>query len=153
MRSTRWQLIFCFGHCCVVLAVLVSVPFSKRAFALPLLLRLYRNKSECLKKGQTYRKKTELARDLIDVFASWCGPRRITLAMDSAYCNDTVMNGLPEQISVYGAMRPDAVLTDTPPPRRAGHAGRTRQRGEVLRKPEALAQDGRTQWQSCKASL
>ena len=153
VRSTKRQLIFCFGHCWVVLAVLVNVPFSRRAFALPLLLRLYRNKKECEKKGQTYRKKTELARELIDVFASWCGPRRIDLTMDSAYCNDTVMNRLPEQIVVYGAMRPDAVLTDAPPPRKAGQAGRARLRGEVLRKPEALAEDGRTKWQSCKALL
>ena len=153
VRSTKRQLIFCFGHCWVVLAVLVPVPFSRRAFALPLLLRLYRNKSECEKKQQPYRKKTELARDLIEVLACWCGPRRIELAMDSAYCNDTVMNRLPEQIAVYGAMRPDAVLTDAPPPRRAGQAGRARLRGEVLRKPEALAQDGRTKWQSCKATL
>lgn len=153
VRSTKRQLIFCFGHCWVVLAVLVNVPFSQRAFALPLLLRLYRNKKECEKKHQTYRKKTELARDLVEVLASWCGPRRIELTMDSAYCNDTVMHQLPEHIAVYGAMRSDAVLTDAPPPRRAGKAGRARLRGEVLRKPEALAGDGRTKWQSCKALL
>ena len=153
VRSTKRQLIFCFGHCWVVLAVLVSVPFSRRAFALPILLRLYRNKSECEKKRHPYRKKTELARELIEVLASWCGARRIELAMDSAYCNDTVMNRLPDHIAVFGSMRPDAVLTAAPPPRRAGQAGRTRLRGEVLRKPEALAQDGRTKWQSCKAML
>lgn len=153
VRSTKRQRIFCFGHCWVVVAVLVDVPFSRRPFALPLLLRLYRNKTECERKQQTYRKKTELARELIDVLASWCGPRRIELSMDSAYCNDTVMNRLPEQIAVYGAMRPDAVLTDAPTPRNGGRAGRTRLRGDVLRKPEALARDGRTQWQSCKANL
>ena len=66
---TKRQLIFCFGHCWVVLAVLVPVPFSRRAFALPLLLRLYRNKSECEKKHHPYRKKTELARELINTTA------------------------------------------------------------------------------------
>ena len=153
VRSTKRRLIFCFGHCWVVLAVLVPVPFSRRPFALPLLLRLYRNKSECEKKGHPYRKKTELARELIEVLAGWCGARRIELAMDSAYCNDTVMNRLPEHIAVFGAMRPDAVLTDAPLPRQAGQAGRKRLRGEVLRKPEVLAQDGRSKWQSCKAVL
>jgi hypothetical protein len=43
VRSTRRHRVFCFGHCWVVLAVLMPVPFSQRAWALPLLLRLYRN--------------------------------------------------------------------------------------------------------------
>jgi DDE superfamily endonuclease len=153
VRSTRRQRIFCFGHCWVVLAVLVSVPFARRTFALPLLLRLYRNKSECEKKRHPYRKKTELARELIEVLASWSGPRRIELAMDSAFCNDTVLHRLPEHIAVFGSMRPDAVLTDAPLPRSPRQPGRKRLRGEVLRKPEALARDGRSQWQSCKAVL
>ncbi len=153
VRSTRRQRIFCFGHCWVVLAVLVPVPFSKRAFALPLLLRLYRNKKECAKRHHAYRKKTELARELINVLASWCGARRVELTMDSAYCNDTVMHRLPAQIAVFGAMRPDAVLTEAPPPRTKGRPGRKRLRGAVLRKPEALAGDGRTPWQSCEATL
>lgn len=153
VRSTKGRLIFCFGHCWVVLAVLVPVPFSSRAFALPLLFRLYRNKKECEKKKQAYRKKTQLARELIDVLASWCPSRRIELAMDSAYCNDTVMHKLPPRIVVFGAMRPDAVLTSLPPPAQPGRPGRRRLRGEVLRKPETLARDGRTPWQTGTAML
>lgn len=37
---------FCFGHCWVVLAVVVRIPLSKRTWALPLLFRLYRTKKE-----------------------------------------------------------------------------------------------------------
>lgn len=43
-----------------MLAILVTVPFSRRPWALPILFRLYRNKKECAKKRQQYRKKTEL---------------------------------------------------------------------------------------------
>lgn len=153
VRSTRRQRIFSFGHCWVVLAVLVPVPLCGRAFALPFALRLYRNRKECEKKGHPYRKKTELARELLDLLDSWCGGRRIELAMDSAYCNDTVMNRLPEHITVFGSMRSDAVLTEAPAPRRKGARGRTRLRGALLRKPEALARDARTPWQTCTANL
>jgi hypothetical protein len=153
VRSTRLCKVFCFGHCWVMLAVLVTVPFSRRPWALPILFRLYRNKKECAKKRHPYRKKTELARDLLDVFLGWVGGRRVELAADSAYCNDTVTRGLPKSVVLFGAMRPDAVLTALPESRPSHKAGRHRKRGNVLPKPEALAQDDTHPWKSCEAYL
>jgi hypothetical protein len=154
VRSTRLCKVFCFGHCWVMLAVLVTVPFSRRPWALPILFRLYRNKKECAKKKHVYRKKTELAREMLDVFIGWVGSRRIELAADSAYCNDTVTRDLPGSVVLFGAMRPDAVLTAEPPKARPGKkAGRPRKRGEVLPKPLQLASDDRHDWQTCKAML
>jgi SRSO17 transposase len=155
VRSTRGVLVFCFGHCWVMLAVLLPLPFSKeRTWALPILFRLYRNKKECAKKKHPYRKKTELARETLDVLVGWAGARRIELAADSAYCNDTVMRGLPDSVVLFGAMRPDAVLTDPPPERGPNKkAGRPRKRGVVLAKPQALAEDERQPWKTCEATL
>jgi hypothetical protein len=119
VRSTRRLRVFCFGHCWVVLAVLVRVPFSQRTWALPVLFRLYRSKKECTPcDDAAYFKKTELAREMLDLFVSWVGTRRVELAADSAYCNDTVTRGLPSSVVLFGAMRPDAVLTELPAPRR-----------------------------------
>lgn len=42
VRSTKLCRIFTFGHCWVVLAVLVRLPFPTRTWALPVLFRLYR---------------------------------------------------------------------------------------------------------------
>ena len=153
VRSTRLCKVFCFGHCWVMLAVLVTVPFSRRPWALPILFRLYRNKKECAKKRHPYRKKTELARDMLDVFLGWVGDRRVELAADSAYCNDTITRGLPKSVVLFGAMRPDAVLTALPESRPSHKAGRHRKRGDVLPKPEALAQDDTHPWKSCEAHL
>jgi hypothetical protein len=149
VRSTRRQKIFCFGHVWVVLAVLVDVPFSRRPWALPLLFRLYRNEKECAKHGAVYRKKTELAREMIDVFASWT-QREIQLAADSAYCNRTITRGLPRRIKMFGAMRPDAVLTALPTSTRSGpRGGRPSKRGKLLPKPEEIAADEARPWQKC----
>jgi hypothetical protein len=153
VRSTRRQRVFCFGHCWVVLAVRVSVPFARRSWALPLMFRLYRNKKECAAHGHPYRKKTELARQMIDIFLQWAGDRRVELAADSAYCNDTVTRGLPARLVLIGAMRPDAVLTTLPEAGPCRKTGRRRKRGELLPKPEALARDGRRPWQKCEAEL
>jgi DDE superfamily endonuclease len=154
VRSTKRQKVFCFGHCWVVLAVLVSVPFSTRTWALPVLFRLYRTQKDCERQGAARRKKTELAREMLDVFCSWVTDRRIELAADSAFCNDTVTHGLPERVVLFGAMRPDAVLTELPPSAGpSGKGGRPRKRGRLLRKPEQIARDGRTPWQSTEAML
>lgn len=154
VHSTRRQRIFCFGHCWVVLAVLVPLPFSVRPWALPILFRLYRTKKECAAKGAPYRKKTELARELVDVLVGWAGDRRIELRADCAYCNDTVTRDLAPQVVLFGAMRPDAVLTALPAEASPGtRGGRRRKRGVVLPKPEALARDAGVAWRTCQAFL
>lgn len=153
VRSTRRHRVFVFGHCWVVLAVLVRVPFSSRAWALPVLFRLYRNKKECMRRDAVYKKKTELAREMLDVFVSWSGGRRVEVAADGAYCNDTVSRGLPDHVILFGAMRPDAVLTEPPPMQTQRGAGRPRKRGRELRKPEKIGADGRTAWQTTTATL
>jgi hypothetical protein len=120
---------------------------------LPILFRLYRNKKECTRKRHPYRKKTELARDMLDVFHRWVGDQRVEVAADAAYCNDTVTRGLPTSFVLFGAMRPDAVLTELPDERAAAPTGRRRRRGAVLPKPEALACDDGKPWRTCEADL
>lgn len=153
VRSTRRFRVFCFGHCWVVLTVLVRVPFSPRTWGLPVLFRLYRGKKECSEPEASYFKKTELAREMLDVFVSWVGARRVELAADSAYCNATVLSGQPPSVVVFGAMRPDAVLTSLPSPRKPGQRGRTSKRGAPVPKPQALANDDRLRWQTATAEL
>jgi hypothetical protein len=156
-RSTRKRRVFSFGHCWVVLAVLVPVPFSERRWALPVLFRLYRSKKTCAKQNSSknpYRKKTELARDMLDLAIAWVAGRRIELCADSAYSNHTVTQQLPDSVVLLGAMRPDAVLT-APPPARVGtqRSGRPRKRGETLAKPQTLAQNPASEWQLLKITL
>ena len=151
VRSTKRQKVFVFGHCWVVVAVLLTVPFSRRAWALPVLFRLYRNIKDCERRGVAHKKKTELAREMLDIIVRWSGTRRVEVAADSAYCNDTLSHGAPDQVVFFGSMRPDAVLTSMPDFLPTG--GRPRKRGHVLRKPEKLARDGRTAWSTTQATL
>lgn len=146
VRSTRTMKAFCFGHCWVVLAVLLRVPMSKRTWALPLLFRLYRTKKETANDVAAYDKKTVLARELTHVFASWVGARRVELAVDAAYCCDTVIRGLPSNFVLVGALRLDAALTSAPLPRMVGTRGRPKKRGEALPKADLIAQDPARPW-------
>lgn len=141
VRSTRKTKVFAFGHVWVVLAVVVPVPFARRGFALPILFRLYRNEAECERHGATYRKRTELARELVDVVLSWLSElaptRPLTLALDNGYSNHTVLGGLPPRVTSVGAMRPDAALDVA---------------GEPL-SPATLAADPTRPWQRVEAEL
>jgi hypothetical protein len=153
VRSTKRFRVFTFGHVWVVLSVVIRVPFSRRHWAVPILFRIYRNQKECERHGDPYRKKTELGRELVELLAGWAGTRHVHLATDSAYCNDTLMRHLPPTITVFGAMRSDAVLTALPTAPRRPRAGRRPVRGKRLPKPAVLAKSERVPWQRCTAEL
>jgi len=152
VRSTKKYKVFCIGHCWVVVACLVKFPFSKQPWALPVLFRLYQNKKTCAKKKIPYRKKTELARDMIDTVVEWVNGRTMELTGDSAYCNSTITKDLPKNVDLIGDMRPDAVLTALPP-KRIKNPGRPKLRGRTLAKPKVLAHDTRRPWKSCQVNL
>lgn len=153
VRPTRAMRILTFGHCWVVLAVLVSVPFSRRPWALPVLLRLFRNEKQCRRKKVEHRKKTQLAREMIDVVLSWTDSRRFEITADQAYCNSTVLRDLPKSVLFLGDMRPDAVLTAPPLAAKGKASRRPRVRGDLLPKPQALADDEKVPWQRTTATL
>lgn len=153
VRSTKKFRVFCFGHVWVVVAVVVRVPFSPRKWALPVLLRLYRNKSECERRGHCYRKKTELGREMVDLIAQWAASRDIDVVADSAYCNDTLTRALDARVTVIGAIRPDAVLTAAPTEAERKATGRRRKRGKLLPKPEKIYDSKRYPWHSAELTL
>lgn len=173
VRSTKKRRVFSFGHCWVAVTVLMPLPFCKRCWALPVLFRLYRNKKTCAKKNYEYKKKTELAREMLDLIVAWADGRPIELAGDSAYSCSTVVKGLPETVSLFGSMRPDAVITALPEDeepqqdktkskrKKVGdkkngkrkRRGRKPKRGKTLPKPEELAKDESCPWQTCTVDL
>jgi hypothetical protein len=152
VRSSQKKKVLAKGHAWVTLALLVHLPFTQRAVALPLLFRLYRGKEECLRKGHAYRKKTQLAVLLLRHVASWVGERPVELLLDSGYCTDSVLGHLPKHFVVFGSMRLDAALTQVPV-RVPGHKGRPRKKGERLPSPEQLARDPEVKWQRARIEL
>lgn len=153
VRSSKLTRVFAFGHVWVILSVVVHLPFSKRPWALPVLFRLYRTKKEHARNRRgPYRKKTELARELIDVAVSWMPQRQFRVSADVAYANDTVLRGLPDNVHFVGAMRTDAVLTALPTSDERKKTGRRRKRGKVLPKPIGMSKST-APWKKLSAFL
>jgi len=155
VRSTVRRKVFAFGHCWVVLSVVVHFPaFSRRPWALPILFRLYRSKKECRSNRQgSYKKKTELAREMLDVMHAWRPDARFRVSCDCAYANATVLRDLPNNIDMVGAMRPDAVLTAPPTEAERKKTGRRRKKGAVLPKPLALSKSAKQRWKKVKVHI
>ena len=152
VRSTKKRKSFCFGHCWLVLAILVEVPFSPRVWAIPILFRLYRNKKDA---PEDYAKKTELAREMLQVVLGWIEGTKsswqVAVALDQGYANSTVMKGMPAHVTFFGAMRTDAALTALPT--NTQDKGPAQKRGQRLPTPAELAAGKKTAWRTVQAHL
>ena len=125
--STRTRPVFHWGHVWVVLAVVVRVPLWNKKFALPVLARLYRAVKLCKKERRPFRKKTELAAEMIALVAAALPDRKIHVVGDAAYANSSIVKRLPSNTHFTGRARPDAALYSPP---RQQRLGRPRVKGE-----------------------
>jgi hypothetical protein len=138
------------GHGWVQLGVVVNVPWSTRAWFVPLLSRLYRGKKEA---GFGHRSKPQLARERLDVVLGWVGARRtLRLLVDSAYMTVNLRRGLPlDRLTVVGSLTTNAALFRRPVRARRGQ--RPRRQGTRLPTPAARHHDRRRNWQRVETSV
>jgi hypothetical protein len=139
----RTQLFSC-GHCWVILALRVPLPWDRdRGIALPILFRLYRSKKRC--DERSYRKRTELAHELVCLLESWIpAGYRLFVAADGEYASKTLVRKLSPATTFIGPMVMDAALFG--PAGRYQGVGRPRKVGRRLRSPKQMAELGSTSW-------
>jgi hypothetical protein len=162
LRSTQKRPVFSFGHSWVVFSLHVSFPFAPgKVWALPILVRLYRKKKTSklapgrngmLEKKQTgqasgkeYRTRPQLALEMIQIVASWLGPRRLRMLGDSEYAGGSISRHLPANTELISRMTMNAALYKLPPLKTAGR-GRRPKKGARLSSPLQMAQDPKAYW-------
>ncbi|WP_449304753.1 IS701 family transposase [Persicimonas caeni] len=141
----RHRVRFSFGLNFVVLAVWVPCPFvHARGVAIPVLFRLYRSKKTC-PEGK-WKRRTELAVEMLEVLRSWWPTRPLELCVDDEYACKRVGAVLDQNIILTAPMRFDAALYQH---KRPEHTGRGRRPiwGKRLETPKELAQDASVPWQ------
>ena len=149
VTSTRKRKNLIRGHCWVELGVVVNVPWSKRAWFIPVLSRLYRGKKEA---GLEYRTKSQLGREMVDLVLTWVDPRRnVRLLLDSGYMVKPMLRDLPlARVTVFGSLKTNAALYRPPPlgqgRRERKRCGRPRKMGTRLPTPATMHRDGRRKW-------
>lgn len=139
LLSTRKTAIMNWGHSWVVLGVIVRLPFApEQCFCLPILFRLYISKQTVAKKGGTYRKRSQLAVEMLELLCTAYENRRFHVIADSAYGGKTVYLNLPKNCNLTSRLDLDARLHEAPPVRKPGANGRPRKRGQRLPAPRQM---------------
>lgn len=143
---------FSFGHNWVILCLCVQTRWNvNRWMAIPIALRLYRSKKRCPK--EQYRKRTELARELVEMVNGWTPEnRKITLVGDSEYACRQVVRELPERIVFIGPMNMNAALYEPPPAQSKGR-GRPRSKGNRIVSARQLIAADDVPWESREMTL
>ncbi len=158
--SSRAKPLVSWGHDWVVLCLIVAHPFwaPSKVFALPVAMRLYRNR-QGLTKGKkskpktaqpkadpTHRTRPELARELIALVAGWFPNDRLLVTGDSAYGGQSVLSHLPDNVDLISHVHAKGALYAPAPPRAPKAKGAPRKKGERLSGMADWANDPTQSW-------
>lgn len=140
------------GHAWVVLAVHVPVPWKGPGIAVPILAELYRSPKTCPE--SEYRKRSEIARDLVTKLQTWLpSDRRLNLLADREHACKTTLRDLDPRIDFTGPMPMDAMLFA---PLKKGYVqkrGTPRIKGDRLPSPLQLAADEQARWKKQRVKI
>jgi SRSO17 transposase len=162
--SSRKKPLVSWGHDWVVLCILIVHPSwaPTKVFALPVAVRLYRNRQGLTKgkKGKAktskakgeHRTRPELAVELIRLAATWFPNDTIVVTGDSAYGGRSVLSHLPPNAHLISHVHPKGALYDRPAPPEPGakSQGRPRKKGKRLPTMAQWAEDLNQPWTELK---
>jgi hypothetical protein len=139
LLSSRSHTVTNWGHCWVVVSVLVAFPFwPGRYFSLPILFRLYLNKKKAQKLRRKYRSKPELVVEMLRLLCERYENLRFHAVGDSAYGGQSVLGQLPSNCDLTSRLLLAARLHEAPPTPQPGRRGRPRRRGRKLPTPKQM---------------
>ncbi len=149
LRSTVNQINYALGIRWITVAVLVSVPWSRRLWALPFMTIPTRSPKTSAQLHKPHRTVAEWAMVMISKVRQWQPERDITLVGDGSYAVVALgdhCRKLPRAVRLVSRLRLDARLYDSPAPRPKGKRGPQPKKG--MRQPALAARvsDPQTVW-------
>jgi len=136
----------------VVASVIVQAPlWPGRLFAIPVSMRLYRNKRTCCRERMQFKTKPQLALEMLNEIALWLPDRRIRLHVDGAYAAGCLMKHRPADMHAVGRLRADAALRALPQ-QRTHRRGRPRVMGIRLPCPKDYVASLPDRWRCVRVS-
>lgn len=140
-RSTHSFIAHMWGHKWVVLAILVDLPGTKRPWALPILVALYRDKKDNKSQGLRHKTPSDLMRQLLCVMLHWFPERKFIFSGDGGYATHALTRFArrhQKQLTLVSRFHADASLYATPPKPNKKSVGRPRVKGNKRPSPEAV---------------
>jgi hypothetical protein len=158
--SSRAKPLVSWGHDWVVLCLVIVNPFwaPTKVFALPIAMRLYRNrqgltkgkkdkaKKKKAKPDPNHRTRPQLAVELISLVAAWFPDDEIVITGDSAYGGKSVLSHLPKNVHLISHVHPKGALYAPPPPHTEKSKGAPRKKGARLPGMAQWADDASQPW-------
>jgi hypothetical protein len=145
VRSSRKHVVKCFGLKWVALMILVPVPWSDRAWALPFLTTL------CWPEGAgrraTHKTSIRLARQMVLQVRRWLPERELILVLDGGFAAvDLARACQRHQVTMICRLRLDAALYHPPGPQPPGKRGPKPKKGSRQRRLTEWASRSDTPW-------
>jgi DDE superfamily endonuclease len=132
----------------IVMAVVVSLPWTKQRWALPFLCVLATTPEVSERLGKRHKTIAMWAHQMISFVHRWLPDRRIRLMGDTAYSVlELGLHANAQQVTLITTGRLDAVLHDPPPERTQQTMGRPRVVGKRLPTLEQVLHNPQTVWQ------
>jgi DDE superfamily endonuclease len=157
--SSKAKPLVSWGHDWVVLCLIISHPWwaPTKVFALPITMRLYRNRQGVCKgkksktkskpkKDPNHRTRPQLAVELITLVSTWFPGDDLLVSGDSAYGGKSVLSHLPANVQLISHVHPKGALYAPPPPRTPGTKGPARKKGQRLPGMAQWAADPSLPW-------
>lgn len=144
VRSSHSHLVHRWGHKWIVLALRVRIPGTRRTWALPVLVTLYRTPEESKRLGIRHQTPPELMQGLLCLWLRWFPKRIVVFSADGGFATHKLSRFAARyrnRFALVSKFVPGAVLHERPAARKKGQRGRTRIVGKRLPSPEqAVAQ-------------
>ena len=132
----------------IVMAVVVTLPWTKQRWALPFLCVLATTPEVSERLGKRHKTVGMWAHQMISLVRRWLPDRSIKLMGDTAYSIlELGLHATAQQVTLVTTGRLDAVLHEPPPERTQHSIGRPRVVGKRLPALEKVLQDPQTRWQ------
>jgi hypothetical protein len=151
VRSTASRVSYCWGIRWLCVCLLVSVPWSERAWALPFLLVPVLSEKACQRLKKRHRTLTEWAALVVEWVRHWQPEREIVMVGDGSYACVRLARECQQQskpVTLVSRLRLDAVLHDFPKPKLAGKRGPQAKKGARQASLAARLEDPKTTWQA-----
>lgn len=149
LQSSKGQSVSTSGLRWVVMMLVVQVPWTSRAWALPFLSVLATTPKVSKQLGKSHKTVGEIAQQMVMLVRRWLPDMSISLVGDTAY--SILELGLccrKHNVTLIAPLRWDTALYAPAPPRKPGTIGRPRVKGEALPKLNIVLEDPKTEWQS-----
>lgn len=146
VRSTHSYTAYRWGHKWVVLAILVEFPFSRRLWALPILVALYRSKEWNQEHGRRHKTPSELMRQLLAVLLHWFPRRKFVFSGDGGFGTHELARFAHRHrscLTLVSRFYPDANLYAPLPAVKGKRNGRPRKKGRKLAAPAEVVKRSR----------